>query len=80
MKDILIDNKPVWISSHAIKQAEERGIAFPDRVYGVLKTGKIVRFGKNLIKVVKKSSKGSIVCIGVDNGNNIVIKTIERGN
>ncbi|MBI4140207.1 hypothetical protein HY485_00050 [Candidatus Woesearchaeota archaeon] len=80
MEDILIDNKPVWVSSHAIKQAEERSIAFPDRVYGVLKTGKMSRFGKSHIKIVKKSNKGSIVCIGVDNGEAIIIKTIERGN
>lgn len=80
MEDILIDNKPVWVSSHAIKKAEERGIAFPDRVYGVLKTGKMTRFGKNHIRIVKRSIKGSIVCIGVDKGEVIIIKTIERGN
>lgn len=55
-------------------------IAFPEHVHAVLRTGKMIRFGKNGIKFVKKSSHGSIICIGVDTGNVIVIKTIERGN
>ena len=80
MRDVFIDNKPVWVSSHAIKQAEYRNIAFPDQIFDVLKTGKIEWFGKNNLKIIKKSRNGSIVCVGVDNGGVIVIKTIERGN
>lgn len=80
MDDIYIDGKLVWVSVHAIKQARSRQIAFPDQVYEVLKTGKIKRFGKNHLKIMKKSNKGSIICIGIDVGDQIIIKTIERGN
>ena len=80
MKDIFIDGKPVWISVHAIKQARKRNVAYPDQVYYVLKTGKIERFGKKYLKIIKKSKKGSIICIGEDVNNLIIIKTIERGN
>ncbi len=77
---LLIHNREVWISSHAMKQARVREIDFPDHVHHVLKTGKMVRFGKSGVKFVKKTSEGSIVCVGIDNGQQIVIKTIERGN
>ena len=45
--EIVVNGKPVWISSHAIIRAREREIAYPDQVYNVLKTGKIERFGKH---------------------------------
>ena len=61
-------------------RAREREIAFPDHVYGVIRTGKVRRFGKNGIKFVSKSKKGAIICIGEDLGYAIIIKTIERGN
>lgn len=72
--------KLVVITVHAIKRARERDIAFPDQVYEVLQMGKAKRFGKHGIKFIKRSKEGSIICIGEDTGNCIVIKTIERGN
>jgi len=70
----------VWISAHALKQARARNIAYPDQVYAVLKMGKIEHFGKNFVRIIKKSKNGSIICIGEDVGQSIIIKTIERGN
>jgi hypothetical protein len=80
MKDIFVNGKKVWMSTHAIIQARKRKVAFPDQVYEVISTGKIRRFGKNQLKFVKKSDQRSIVCVGVDVGHAIIIKTIERGN
>jgi len=79
MDELSFDGKPIFISSHAIKRAREREIAYPDQVYGVLQTGKVKRFAKNMVKFVKKSRQGSIICIGEDLGHAIIIKTIERG-
>jgi len=80
MEDIFFDGKPIIIKVHAIKRARERDIAFPDQVYSVLNTGKVYRFGKHSIKFVCRSKKGSIICVGEDIGDAIIIKTIERGN
>ena len=80
MYDIYFEGKQIIIKVHAIKRARERNIAFPDHVYNVLQTGKVQRFGKNGIKFISKSKKGSIICIGEDIGYAIIIKTIERGN
>lgn len=80
MNTIYFAGKQIVIKTHAIKRAREKKIAFPDHVYQVLKTGKVRRFGKNGIKFIKKSEKGSIICVGEDLGNIIIIKTIVRGN
>jgi hypothetical protein len=80
MGGFYLDGKEVIIKVHAIKRAREREIAFPDQVYDVLRTGKVTRFGKNLMKFTKKSKDGSIICVGEDLGHTIIIKTIERGN
>ncbi len=72
--------KPIIISVHAIKRARERNVAYPDQVYRVLKTGKIERFGKNGLKFISKTKTGSIICIGEDIGQCIIIKTVERDN
>lgn len=80
MDELYIDGKLVIIKVHAIKRARERDIAFPDQVYDVLRTGKMVRFGKNFLKIIKKNKIGSIICVGEDIGYAIIIKTIERGN
>ncbi len=77
---LYFDKKQIVIKAHAIKRARQKGIAYPDHVYAVLKTGKVVRFGKNRIKFVSRSKKGSVVCVGEDIGDIIIIKTIERGN
>ncbi|MBI4159050.1 hypothetical protein HY500_02205 [Candidatus Woesearchaeota archaeon] len=80
MDEIYFQNKPIFITIHAIKRARQRNIAYPDQVYNVLKTGKTERFGKNGIKFIKKSKSSSIICIGEDTSQVIIIKTIERGN
>lgn len=76
----MFQGKQIVIKTHAIKRARERNIAYPDQVYNVLKTGKVKRFGKQGIKFIKKSKDGSIICVGADLGQYIIIKTIERGN
>ena len=80
MEELYYDNKQIFITTHAIKRARTRNIAYPDQVYNVLKSGKVLKFGKNLIKFIKNTKQGSIICIGEDLGNSIIIKTIERGN
>lgn len=80
MNDIHFQGKQIFIKTHAIKRAREREIAYPDHVFAVLRTGKVVRFGKHGIKFISKSKKKPIICIGEDLGNIIIIKTIERGN
>ena len=80
LRNIYFQGKPIFIKTHAIKRAKERNIAYPDHVYRVLKNGKVKRFGKHGIKFIKKSEKGSIICVGEDIGHAIIIKTIERGN
>ncbi len=80
MDELYFQGKQIFIKSHAVKRALERGIAYPDQVYQVLKQGKVKRFGKNGLKFIKKSENGSIICVGEDLGYIIIIKTIERGN
>ena len=80
MDDLYFDGKPIIIKVHAVKRVRQRNIAFPDHVYTVIKTGKAYRFGKNGIKFISMSKKGSIICVGEDLGHAIIIKTIERGN
>ena len=82
MKEVYFQGKRIFIKTHAIKRAREREIAYPDHVYRVLKTGQVERFGKNGIKFVgkSKSRKGSVICIGEDLGQMIIIKTVERSN
>ena len=80
MTEIYFQGKQIFIKTHAIKRAREREIAYPDHVYKVLKTGKVERFGKNGIRFISKSKRGSVICVGEDLGQIIIIKTIERGN
>lgn len=80
MHDVFIKGKPIIITVHAIRRARQREIAFPDQVYAILQTGKMRSIGKSGIKITKKTKIGSIICIGEDVGDAIIIKTIERGN
>lgn len=80
MKEVCFNQKPIIVRVHAIRRAREKGIAYPDHVYQVLKMGKVERYGKNGINFISKSEKGSIICVGEDIGYAIIIKTIERGN
>ncbi|MBI1970174.1 hypothetical protein HYS47_00350 [Candidatus Woesearchaeota archaeon] len=80
MDELYFEGKPIVIKVHAIKRARDHEIAFPDQVYTTIRTGKVVRFGKNYIKFIKRSKVGSIICIAEDLGEVIIIKTVERGN
>ncbi len=80
ISNLSFEGKPVILMVHAIKRAREREIAFPNHVYTVLKTGKVLRFGKHGIKFISKTKRGSVICVGEDVGHAIIIKTIERGN
>ena len=75
----IIDNKEVFIKTHAVIRARQRCI-YPSMVYATLNGGEIKRFGKNLLKISKRYKKGKVVCIGEDIGSFIIIKTIEWGN
>jgi len=72
--------KPIFITTHAIKQARKREIAFPHQVYATLNRGKVKKFGKHSMKFTYKMKKGAIICVGEDIGYAIIIKTVERGN
>lgn len=74
------NRKEIVLTDHAIRRAFEREIAYPEQVYNVLRMGKVVKFGRRNLKFVKRSKKGSIICVGEEVGDLIVIKTIERGN
>ena len=78
MSEIYFDGKPIIITVHAIRR--EREIACPDQVYNAIMTRQTKRFGKKGIKFASKGKKDSIICIGEDLGNYIIIKTVERGN
>ena len=69
-------HKPIRMSRHAMIQADERGIGFPEQVCAVLQSGKIERFGKRGVRFVSDS----IICIGEDKGHEVVIKTVEWRN
>jgi len=73
-------NKPVYVTAHAIERAELRGIAYPDTVRVCIHQGKAKKFGRRMVRFIKRGKNGSIICIGEDVGHAIIIKTIERGN
>ena len=79
MNDIYFQEKKVWLSTHAIKRARVREI-YPDMIYATIKGGKIKRFGKNMLKFMKRYKRGTVICVGEVVGQSIVIKTIEWGN
>jgi len=80
MRDLYFQDKKVWISVHAIKRARKRNIIYPDMVYGTINGGKVKRFGKNMIKFLKKYKRGTVICVGEIVSSSIIIKTIEWGN
>lgn len=77
---IYYNNKPVYVSTHAIIRARQRRITFPEHVEWVVRTGKMQRFGKCKIKFKKKTKRGSIICVGHESPNKILITTVEWGN
>ncbi len=72
--------KPVWVKTHAIKRARQRNIIFPDMVYATISGGKVIRFGKNYLKFIRRYKRGTVICVGEDVGHAIIIKTVEWGN
>ena len=80
MDELYFEGKQVFITVHAIRRAREREIAYPDQVYQSLKHSRIKRLGKNTLKFICHSKRGSVICIGEDLGSMIIIKTIESGN
>ena len=80
MEELWFEGRPIIIKVHAIKQARRRGVSYPEQVRNVIKTGKVVRFGKKGIKFIKRSKNRSTICVGEYVGDVIAIKTIERGN
>lgn len=52
-------------------------IAYPDQVYAVLRSGRVEKFGKNGIKFIQRGKRGSVICVGEDIGQYIIIKIVE---
>jgi len=77
--NVFYQGRQVFVTVHAIKRARQRQIAFPDQVYYTIKTGKARRFGENYIRFTKRTPNGSIVRIGEFAGQQILIKTVEKG-
>ena len=67
----------IVIKRHAFLRALQRRI-HPDLVEDVLESGKMVRFGRNRVKFVKRFRKFTVVCVDEIVGQSIRIVTIER--
>lgn len=76
MDDFYFQGKQIIVTVHAIKRAREKEVVYPDEVYMTLHTGKVKRFGKHGIIFVGRT----IICVGEDIGQVILIKTVERKN
>ncbi|MFH1649735.1 MAG: hypothetical protein ABIA93_04255 [Candidatus Woesearchaeota archaeon] len=74
------EGRTVYFSNHAIKRAKRRDIAYPEQALRALHNGKRECLGKDGIRIVHKTSKGSIILIGTIRQDKLIIKTIERGN
>jgi hypothetical protein len=72
--NFFVNEKRVVITNHAIRQAVERNIAYPDLVYNVLRTGKLKKFGKHRIKFIGRN----IICVGEIRNQKIVIITSNK--
>ena len=73
-------DKEIVITRHAVERARMRGIHYPDQIYNVIITGKLARFGKQMLKFMKKGKVGSVICICEEIQDKIIVKTVERGN
>lgn len=76
---MFLRGKEIWIKPHAIKRARQRKID-PRMIEATIKGGNIKEFGKHYIKFSKRYKRGTVICLGEDLGQNIIIKTIEWGN
>ena len=72
------NREEVVITSHVVKQARKRGIAFPDEVISTIRNGKKERFGKNLVRFVKKGKYGSLICVGEEIADKVMITKTRR--
>ena len=80
MDEFYFQGRKVWISVHAVKRARQREIIYPDMVYATINGGRIKRFGKNMIKFIKRYKRGTVICVGEIVGDSVIIKTVEWGN
>lgn len=67
----------IEIRRHAFIQASKRKIT-PDMVYTTIMGGKIRRYGKNGIKMIKRYKDCNVVCVGEISGMILKIITIAR--
>ena len=66
----------IEIKRHAFVRAMQRKIT-PDMIEATIKGGKITKFGKNNIRLIKKYKNFNVICIGEISGTKIKIITIE---
>ena len=64
------------IKRHAFIRAMQRGVT-PDMIEATLKGGKIVKFGKHNVRLIKDYKKFTVICVGQMIGTKIKIFTIE---
>ncbi len=66
----------VEIKRHAFIRAMGRGVD-PDMIEATIKGGKIERFGKSYLRLIKRYKRFDVVCIGEICGLKIKILTVE---
>jgi hypothetical protein len=64
------------IRRHAFIRAMERGVT-PDMIEATIKSGEIMRFGKNNVKFRKVYKRFAVICVDEIIGSTIKIVTIE---
>lgn len=67
----------IVVKRHAFIQAMKRGIS-PDIIEDVIQQGKMKKFGKNNVKIIKEFRKMTVTCVDEIIGNIIKIVTIVR--
>ena len=71
------ENYLVVFTRHAMIRARQRRIP-PEMIKECIKTGEMIRFGRNRIKFRKSFRQYAIVCVDEIAGNEINIVTIEK--
>ncbi|MBU0628942.1 MAG: hypothetical protein KKC75_07155 [Nanoarchaeota archaeon] len=66
----------IEIKRHAFIRAMERNVS-PDMIEATIKGGKVERFGKHGIKLIKEYKRFTVICVGQMVGTKIKIFTIE---
>ena len=67
----------ISITRHALLQAQERNIGDADHIEDLIRTARVVRFGKNHAKFI---SHNGVTCIAEITTTDIIVITVERGN